>query len=124
MRWIVLVSLVLAGGLAATDSFAARIFGDVMMDGKPVPAGVVLTIALVPPSSSPDVELARPSVADSTTTDEFGSYKLMVPKEGKCILRVFYEDQAPTLEVFSYKQATRYDLVLENKDGTLSLKRK
>jgi hypothetical protein len=35
-----------------------------------------------------------------------------------------YEKKTLTLDVFSYKEATRYDLVLEKKDGALSLRRK
>jgi hypothetical protein len=35
-----------------------------------------------------------------------------------------YEKQALALEVFSYKNATRYDLIIEKKDGKLSMRRK
>jgi hypothetical protein len=35
-----------------------------------------------------------------------------------------YEKQPVTLEVYAYKEPTRYDLVLEKKDGKLSLRRK
>ncbi len=46
-------------------------------------------------------------------------------EEGKCILTVNIDKQSPTLEVFSYANATRYDLVLEKgKDGKYGLKRK
>jgi hypothetical protein len=63
-------------------------------------------------------------MADSTATDKFGSYKLSVKPEGKCILSLTYEKQVLTLEVFSYKEATRYDLILEKTDGKFSLRRK
>ncbi len=125
MRWIALTSLALLICLAASNASAGRIFGDIKLDGKPVPAGITLKIALAPPVSAPGTELNPATiVADSTVTDKFGSYKLTVKEEGKCILTLVYEKQAPTLEVFSYKDATRYDLILEKKDGTLSLKRK
>ena len=65
-----------------------------------------------------------PAAADTTLTDKFGSYKLNVKQEGKCVLTLVYEKKALTLEVFSYKNATRYDLILEKKDGKLSLRRK
>jgi hypothetical protein len=63
-------------------------------------------------------------VVDSTVTDKFGSYKLTVKQEGKCVLTLLYEKQALSLDVFSYKEATRYDLVVEKKEGKLSLRRK
>jgi hypothetical protein len=122
---MVIVSLALSACLAASGASAGRIFGDIKLDGKPVPAGISLNIAVVPPPGVQGVASDSATiVADSTTTDKFGSYKLNVKKEGRCVLTLLYGKQAPTLEVFSYKDATRYDLVLENKDGKLSLRRK
>jgi hypothetical protein len=123
--------LFVAGALliccAAPDAFAGRIFGDIKLDGKPVPAGLTVTIATALPPAAPGAKpkpKPAPVLADSTATDKFGSYKLNVKEEGKCILTLVYEKQPVTLEVFSYKQATRYDLILEKKDGKLSLRRK
>ena len=125
MRWIAIMSLALLTCLTASNASAGRIFGDIKLDGKPVPAGITLKIAFAPPVSAPSAELKPTTiVADSTVTDKFGSYKLTVKEEGKCILTLVYEKQAPTLEVFSYKDATRYDLILEKRDGTLFLRRK
>jgi hypothetical protein len=125
MRWITVVSPALLICLLASYAFAGRIFGDITLEGKPLPAGIMLKIALAPPRSSPGSELKLASVlVDSTATDQFGSYKLTVKAEGKCILTLLYEKQAPTLEVFSYQDAMRYDLILEKKGGTYSLKRK
>jgi hypothetical protein len=125
MRWIAAMSLGLLVCLTSSNASAGRIYGDIRLDGKPVPAGIPLKIALAPPASAPDADL-KPvtTVADSTVTDKFGSYKLTVKKEGKCILTLLYEKHVLTLEIFSYKDATRYDLILEKKDATLSLKRK
>ena len=125
MRWIVIVSLALWVCLAASSATAGRIFGDIKLEGKPVPAGVPVKVAVVPPASAPGAKpKPAPVPADSTVTDKFGSYKLTVKEEGKCVLTLLYEKQAITLEVFSYKEATRYDLILEKKDGKLSLRRK
>jgi len=125
MRWIVIVSLALLVCLASSNASAGRIFGDIKLDGKPVPAGLQVKIAVAPPASAPGAKPKPASiVADSTVTDKFGSYKLTVKEEGKCILTFVYEKQAPTLEIFSYKDAMRYDLILEKKDGKLSLRRK
>ena len=125
MRWIIIVLLALSVCLAPSNAFAGRIFGDIKMDGKPVPAGIKLKIALAPPVDAPGAgPKPAPIVVDSTVTDKFGSYKLAVKPAGKCILSLAYEKQVLTLEVFSYKEATRYDLVLEKKDGKLVLRRK
>jgi hypothetical protein len=125
MRRTTITLLILLVGLAAPAAFAGRIFGDIKLDGKPVPAGIKVMIALVPPVGPPGSELKpKPIAADSTVTDKFGSYKLTVKQEGKCILTVLYEKQAPTIEAFSYQDATRYDLILERKDDMLSLRRK
>ena len=125
MRWIVVVSMALLVSLAAANASAGRIFGDIKLDGKPVAAGLTVKIALAPPASAPGAKLKpAPIVADTAVTDKFGSYKLTAKEEGKCILMLVYEKQALTLEIFSYKDATRYDLVLEKKDGKLSLRRK
>lgn len=133
MRRVVAISAICAC-LAVSISNAGRIFGDVKIDGKPVPAGIPVRIALVPPAAASESDTASPgargagtvpaAVADSTSTDKFGSYKLVVKGEGKCILTLTYDKQNLALDVFSYKEATRYDLVLEKKEGKLALRRK
>lgn len=119
MRRILSVALVTATCLAASSALAGRLLGDIRVDGKPVGEGLTVRLALAP---------AQPGGAavatDSTTTDKFGSYKLMAKTEGKYVLTLLYEKQAVSLEVFSYKEPTRYDLVLEKKDGKLALRRK
>jgi len=125
MRGIIVVWLTLTVCLAASNASAGRIFGDIKLDGKPVPPGLPVMIAVAPPASAPDAKIKpAPVMVDSTATDKFGSYKLTVKGEGKCVLTLVYEKQALTLEVFSYKDATRYELILEKKDGKLSLRRK
>ena len=125
MRWIIPVMVALSFCVAASNASAGRIFGDIKLDGKPVPAGLTVKIAPVPAAVAPGAEIKPlPLPADTTLTDKFGSYKLTVKQEGKCVLTLMYEKQVLALEVFSYKNATRYDLILEKKDGKLSLKRK
>ena len=125
MKRVAIAAVALLACITASNAHAGRIFGDIKLDGKPVPAGLTVKIALAPPATAPGAAGKPASTAiDTTLTDKFGSYKLSVKQEGKCILTLMYEKQALTLEVFSYKNATRYDLILEKKDGTLSLKRK
>lgn len=119
MRRIIFVAIAATACLAASNATAGRLLGDIRLDGKPVEAGLTVRLALAP---------AQPGgaavVADSTTTDKFGSYKLMAKADGKYVLTLIYEKQPVSLEVFSYKEPTRYDLVLEKKDGKLNLRRK
>ena len=98
----------------SSEAIAGRIFGDVSIDGKPVVAGIKMRITR--PGTT--------AIADTAVTDEFGSYKLMVKDAGKSTLTVLYQGKPLELAVFSNKEATRYDLVVEKKDGKLSLRRK
>ena len=112
MRFTALALLSLS--LFATNAFAGKLFGDISFGGKPVAAGIRVTISL--PGDPPAV--------DTTATDKFGSYKLFVKGEGKATLKVMYEGKALELPVFSNKEATRYDLVVEKKEDKLTLRRK
>jgi hypothetical protein len=120
MRFVLPAALVLVA-LAASQAAAGRIFGDIKIDGKPVPAGVLVTLQ---PVLKADAKGKGEGPIDSTQTDKVGSYKFMVKDEGKCKLTVVYEKQSPSLEVFSSKEATRYDLILAKKDDKLELRRK
>ena len=90
---------------------AGEIFGTITDGTKPVPAGVKVTIA-------------RSGKVDSTETDKFGSYRIVVKEKGKCVLTVHMKDQAPSQEVFSYDKSMRYDWILETIDEKLTLRRK
>jgi len=119
MRRFALAAALLLSLAPLSAATAGRIFGDIKIDGKPVPEGVAVKIALAPAEGA-----KTGAVLDTTRTDKFGSYKLTVKPEGKVTLTVLYEKQPLSLDVFSYKEATRYDLILEKKDGKLSLRRK
>ena len=111
---LVFVTLLFAAAALPHDASAGKIFGDISLDGKPLPAGVKVTV------TKPGAK----EVADETTTDKFGSFKLLVKEEGKATLTVVYDKKPLELAVFSNKEATRYDLVVEKKDGKLNLRRK
>ena len=115
MRSILRITMLMALlVVVSSPAIAGKIFGDISMGGKPVAAGI-------------KVQITRPgatAIADTTVTDKFGSYKLVVKEEGKSTLRLLYEGKPLELAVFSNKEATRYDLVVEKKDGKLSLRRK
>jgi hypothetical protein len=112
--FVIAIASMAAVSVLATGAFAGKIFGDIILDGKPVAAGI-------------KIKVTRPgtaAVADTAVTDKFGSYKLLVKEEGKTTLTVLFQKQPLELAVFSNKEATRYDLILEKKDGKLTLRRK
>ena len=111
--------------LPLSQLFAGRIFGDLKIGDKPVAEGVKVTISAPVKATEAGKPAVSPVVVDSAVVDKFGAYRLNVKEEGKCVLTVHIEKQTPTLEVFSYANATRYDIVLEkDKDGKYALKRK
>ncbi len=121
-RFIIILAIVL---LPLSQLLAGRIFGDIKMGDKPIAEGVKVTISAPLKAAEAGKPAPTPVVIDSSAADKFGAYRLNVKEEGKCILTVHIDKQAPTLEVFSYANATRYDLVLEkDKDGKYALKRK
>ena len=123
MRLRFILPAILSLFLPLSNAWAGRVFGDIKMDGKPLVAGVPVWIQR-PAADEKKKDVPPPAKVDSTATDKFGSYKLSVKEEGKCFLTIVYERQTVTLEIFSYKDPTRYDLILEKKDGKLSLRRK
>jgi hypothetical protein len=101
----------------ASSAHAGRLFGDITIGGKPVPPGLLVT--LTPVSAKGEI-----APIDSTTTDKVGSYKLMATKDGKHTLTVHHGGKSASLPVFAYAQATRYDLILEEKEDGLAVRRK
>lgn len=127
MRSRTLIALLALSICLPSGAWAGRVFGDIKLGGKPVPAGTLVMIARAPAEDEKAKdEKAKPAapMADTTKTDEFGAYKLMMKETGKCVLSVVYEKQTVSFPVFSYKEATRYDLILEKKEGKYSLRRK
>ena len=57
-------------------------------------------------------------------TDKAGGYHLVIAETGKCTLSVTYKGQTATVSVASYDDAAQADLVLEEKDGKLTARRK
>jgi hypothetical protein len=121
MRLQVSAALVIIA-LGATSASAGRLFGDVKVGAKPAPEGMLITVQAA--ASAADKDKGATAPIDSVRTDKVGSYKVVVKHEGKCVLTVHHGKQTAVLEVFSYKEPTRYDLLVEEKDGKLTVKRK
>lgn len=106
-----LVRLLLALLLSASWAGAGEVYGTITDGSKPVAAGI-------------KVEIIAPGKVYTVETDKFGSYRIFAKERGKCKLTVHLKEQSPSIELFSYDKSTRYDWVLETKDGKLSLRRK
>jgi len=98
--------------LVCSPALAGEMYGTITSEGKSVGEGIAVE-ARCGGKSYPAVK-----------TDKGGSYHLVVQEKGKCTLTVRFRNQAPSIEVASYDEGVQVDLVLEAKDGGLSLKRK
>ena len=97
----------------ATWSFAGKISVGITEGGKPIAKGVKVEVTC-------GANAPRPA-----ETDAYGAFSLVIPEQGKCVLKVNYQGQAPTFEVTSYEGTVQYDLVMEKQaDGKYALKRK
>lgn len=105
------VTAMLALLLAAPPMLAGEVFGTITEGNKPVAAGVKL-------------EISVSGKTYAAETDRFGAYRVIVKEKGKCTLTLHVQDQTPSVNLFSYDRSTRYDWILETKNGKLSLRRK
>jgi len=69
------------------------------------------------------VSLKCGTVTTDGKTDEAGSFRLTVPRGGKCQLSVSYEKQTAAIDVVVFEKPAQYRLVLELKDGKYTLRR-
>ncbi len=106
-----IASILLALALSCPLALAGEVYGTITEGGKPVAPGV-------------KVEIAVTGKVYNGETDKFGSYRIFVKEKGKCTLTVHLKEQSPSVGLFSYDKSTRYDWVVETKDGKLSLRRK
>lgn len=95
----------------AAQAFAGKIYGSITEGGKPVPQGV-------------KVDVTCGTNNYSAQTDSYGAFNLFATDKGKCVLKVSYQGQTPSIEVNSYDGSVQYDLILEKQGAQYSLKRK
>lgn len=96
----------------ASTALAGEMYGSVSEGATKVGAGVALEVACG------GKKLA------STQTDKSGTYHLDVAETGKCQLTIKHKDQSASIDVVSYEEGSQVDLVLELKDGKLTVRRK
>lgn len=107
MRLIVFTALLLA--VACPFCWSGEIYGNISDGVRPI-QGARVTI--------------QSRGTPTAVSDANGSYKVYVPAQGKFYLTLLYGRQTLSIPVFSYPQSVRYDLILENRGGTFSLRRK
>jgi len=109
MRRHMLVLLLTLGW--AVQAFAGKIYGSITEGGKPVAQGV-------------KIEVTCGSDNYSAQTDAYGAFNLFAMAQGKCLLKVNYQGQTPSIEISSYESSVQYDLILEKQGNQYTLKRK
>ena len=90
---------------------AAEIHGTVSEGDKAVPGGVAL-------------KLDCSGTTATAETDQYGSYSLKVAATGECQLSVDYKKASGSLKVTVYDKPSRFDVVVKEEGGKLSLARK
>jgi len=95
-----------------TLASAGEIYGKIVADGATVGEGATVEVKC-PKKTYPAVK-----------TDKNGSYHVVVEENGKCSMTVSWKGQSASLDVASYDEAVQADLVLEVKDGKLTVRRK
>ena len=90
---------------------AAEIHGTVSEGGKTLPEGIAL-------------KLDCGGTTAAAKTDQFGSYSLKVGATGECVLSIEYKKASPSVKVAVYEKPSRYDLVVKDEAGKLTLARK
>jgi hypothetical protein len=107
----IMTVLLLALPLAVSCMAAGELYGTITDGGKPIVSGI-------------KVEIGASGNVYPTETDKFGAYRVFVKEKGKCTFTVHVRDQSPSVGLFSYDNSTRYDWILETKEGKLSLRRR
>ncbi len=106
MRMIAAAALSLA---VVSPVFAGEIFGTIKNEGKTVGEGI-------------KVEVVCGAKTYTAETNKFGAYRLVAQEQGKCTLTVTVGAEKPSLAIHSFEDSVRYNLLLEKKDGKVTLR--
>lgn len=96
--------------LALSLTLTAQLYGDLREGDAPV--------------SGAKMQLTCGAETASATTDSAGAFVLFVKQPGKCVVKVEYKGQSPSLAVTLYEEPVRYRLVLEKSGSTYRLARR
>ncbi len=110
MKGFRLCLLALIFFLSPSMSQAGEIYGTIKEGGKPVGPGVKVTI------NSGEKSYSR-------ETDKYSSYRAYVRETGPVTITVDYKGQKSSMDASSYEGPVRFNLVLEQKNGSYSLRK-
>lgn len=96
--------------LAPAASRAGEMYGTIKEGDKPAGPGIKVTI------NAGEKSYAR-------ETDKFSSYRAYVRETGPVTITVEYKGQRPSTHASSYEGPVRFNLVLEQKGGSYSLRK-
>jgi len=91
-------------------SHSGEIYGTIKEDNKPVGQGIKVTI------NSGEKSYSR-------ETDNYSSYRAYIRETGPVTITVEYKGQKPSTDASSYEGPVRFNLVLEQKGGSYSLRK-
>ena len=109
---MLLAALIVVPIVLPTIATAGEIYGKITANGAPVGEAASIEMKCA--------KKAYPAVK----TDKTGSYHVVVEETGKCTMTVTWNKQTASLDLASYDDAVQADLVLEVKDGKLTVRRK
>ena len=101
---IIMLTLVLS-----LPAYAGQIYGSLKEDGRPV--------------ANATFDVFCPQGSFRGVTDGYGAYSINVGK-GKCTFRLYYRNQQPSLDIYSYDSPLRYDFDVVSGNGGLALVRR
>jgi len=96
---------------AAAAAQAGEVFGTISENGKPLAAGATL-------------KLECGETSGQGATDPFGSYSIRTASTGDCRLTLTYKGASPSVKVTLFEKPSRYDLVVKEEGGKVTLSRK
>ena len=101
---IIMLALILT-----SPAYAGQIYGSLKEDGRPV--------------ANATFEVFCPQGSFRGVTDGYGAYSINVGR-GKCTFRLYFRNQQPSLDIYSYDNPLRYDLdVVNSKAGLILVRR-
>lgn len=92
-------------------AFAGEIYGNIKIENIPIGSGIKV-----------EIEFNENSIyVDST--DRYSSYSIYVEETGECKLTVYYGEEVLSINVFSYQDSVRYNLIIIQKEGKYLIRR-
>jgi hypothetical protein len=103
------VKIIFFAVIMASPVYAGQIYGSLKEDGRPI--------------ANATFDVFCPHGSFRGVTDGYGAYSINVGR-GKCTFRLYYRNQQPSFDLYSYDSPLRYDFDVVNANGSLTLIRR